>query len=85
MVRWKEAVQRLLRTYGTEQEITETYDVFNNIPQNDTENKIGYATRINNIAYSYAKVHEKHEKIYLYMKGPLPDLTNILKRLQNAT
>lgn len=80
-----ETVQHLLRTYDTEQTITEELDDFDDIQQNENENKTAYQLRLNNTTYCRGNVHEDDEKIYLYLKGPLPAFRKIVKRLRNST
>lgn len=75
---WSETIHHLLRTYATEQAITEALEEFHNIHQNDNENETTCAARIGNAAYHCGNFHDEGDKIYLCVTGVLPALTTML-------
>ena len=84
MTRCPEAVQYLLRTYGTDRCIQEAVEYFEGLRQATNENEDAFAARVSSAAYRCGNVHAENERINVFVNGLHSAIRTIVSRFRRS-
>lgn len=81
---WPEAVQYLLRSYATSNEIQRAMMDLRNVTQNPGEDERDYSTRLEDACRRVGNVHSLHEKCTMFESGLVPEIRALVSRHREA-
>ena len=82
MTRWPEAVQYLLRTYGTDREIQQAVEYLEGLHQATNEKEDAFAARVSSAAYRCGNIQSENERIGVFVNGLHAAIRTIVSRFR---